>query len=355
MKLLKDNVKKAINFACKTQLEARGNMKSFEIPDAKKEALDLLDSAKIPNSILRERKGMKLEGNPAAIYIGDKPRLSTSSDATWVREDTVISVNLDGQSINVFRYNEETKGLDCIQAIELGYRSGGIDFCECKNEIAITDSSVNRAIVTFKLDEEGLILEETAKASERIGEDFIHGVTYSPDGRFLFVAKFRQHCALLTLDADTLKLISEKPTPWGRQDSYPKSFTFSENHKWMFISWASEAKFKAGAVSSYISIHKYSEESGEFSKAIYSTPEQQNHLESLTYREGGKIFAIDQNLSRAIQYQFDEEKISLSKPHEMFRTNPGWCAIHGIEISKGGKVAITDHVTDAVLLLKFKD
>jgi 6-phosphogluconolactonase (cycloisomerase 2 family) len=317
--------------------------------------LELTDTLLMPDSILRERLGdVSIKGNPPEVFIGEKPRLSTCSDVTWLDEKTLVASNLNGQSLHAFHFNEQQSSLEHKQTIRLNYRAGGIDYFEKERVIAVTNSSKNNNIELFSVDEDGTIQTQSFKQSKPLGTKFVHGVQFSPDGRFLFVAQLGENPSVVILNRESLEVISRIKSHAQRPTHYAKSFCFTQNEKWVFCSWASSAKPKSHTgASSFISIHAYDPASGEFSEARYLTPLSESHFEGITLLGTDTIIAVDQYGSRILQFDFDEQSVSLSSPLEIYKTTNGWSSIHGVEDSPNNKyLAITDHVLDAVHLFK---
>ena len=328
--------------------------KEFALTKGCKIQLNLMDTVLMPDSVLRQRSGdISLEENPSEVFIGEKPRFSTCSDVTWLDENIIVTSNLNGQSLHSFEFNELTCSLEHKQTIRLNFRAGGIDYLANERVIAVTNSTKKKNVALFRVDENGVIHNDSFKESKQVGEKFIHSVQFTPGGKFLFATQNARNPSIVTLNRESLEIISNFKNYPQRPKCLAKSLCFTADKRWMFCSWANKAKPELNDVESYISIHAYDSGRGTFSKALYASPVMKCHLEGISFLGDDVILAVDQYGSRILQFFFDAKTIALSSPLEIYKTNNGWSSLHGGETSPSNKyLAVTDHVLDAVHVFK---
>ena len=302
-----------------------------------------------PGSILRERKDDSTLIHKREFFIGDRPRVSTCSDVVWTRQNTLITCNLGGQAIHLFDYREGVEHLVHRQTIRSPYRLGGLALSPDGKWLAVTHSMPGFRVAIHAVGEDGSIEPNARRESAVLGKMFVHGVDFSPDGRFLFVTQFEVNSTIVTLDPLTLRIVRELPTPFvDPQPKFAKSACFTHDRRFMFIAYSARAQSSSRTTEALIAVHNYSVQDGVISAHQCLFDEGLGNVECLDMLPDGTILAVDQYESTVFTLSFDQAAMKLTRLNTVLSEKDGLRSPHGISVADHGAIAVTDHIDDVV-------
>ena len=313
------------------------------------DALRLVAIGETPDSVLRDRAGDATLVHKRPMFIGDRPRLSTCSDVVWIRSHTVVTCNLAGQALHVYDYRADACKLDHRQTVHTQFTLGGLALSPDEQWLAVTHSDPGFRVALHKISADGAVSSTPTRESPVLGRKFVHGVRFSPDGRYLVVAQFEISRNIVILDPHTLSVIRELPTPFASSDVlFAKSACFSLDARFVFVAYSRTASKAISSTSALIAVHAYSAVTGEFSDPISSFSKGLSNIESLDLLDGGTILAVDQYLNCVFAVSFNPDTMRLTSRRTVLDARNGLCSPHGISVAASGAVALTDHVSDSV-------
>jgi DNA-binding beta-propeller fold protein YncE len=119
---------------------------------------------------------------------------------------------------------------------------------------------------------DGTIASAAAVESPVLGRKFVHGVRFSPDGRYLVVTQFTPRSSIVVLDAHTLAIVREIPTAFVSPDvQLAKAVCFSLDGRFVIAAYSKAATLASSNARAVIAVHAYANDTGEFSPPLRST------------------------------------------------------------------------------------
>lgn len=315
--------------------------------DARLEAR-LLCTCATPDSVLRERSGDVLLQHRPSIKVGSRSRVSTCSDATWLDADTLVAVNLNGQSLDVYRLDRARRQLVPIQKIHSSQRLGGVDRAPDGKSIVVTHATPGNSVALYRVEGGPWLAERPFLESSSL-KSFVHSARFTPDGRFILVARFAAPASLLVLDAASLGIRGIADNPLAEPACYAKASCMAVEDDLLFVSWANNFQ-SAGNVRSvaYLSLHRFDALSGQLSQPLLVRRGGFENLESLDVF-GAYLVGVDQVTGAVQHFLHDAGAGRLSEPQVLVEPDAAWSSPHGVAISPTGReMAVTEHVNDSL-------
>lgn len=314
-----------------------------------------------PNSVLAENH----DDETRQLYVGSRKRPATCSGAAWFHGDYLVTGNLLGRSLHVYRFDRKSAELHLVQSIEDASTIQGIEILAASADgrlLAMTDQN-DRAVSLFRIDGETHQIASRPTVVLRYEEDRnLHGVCFSPCSRFLAVTTvddpglirlFRFSWRGRSLHVDAMPVFE---TSWS--PSRPKGIDFSPDGGTVVICFSLNAGNEPRSVNdSRLVMFRFDPVAGIRPRPIAtaSPRERITACDDVRFLPSGRhVILSEQTADRVSMIQWNPKRRRFGERVAVYHsTASGLTFPHGVSVSADGYYfAVTNYGDDSVAVFK---
>lgn len=297
------------------------------------------------------------------LHIGkDKKRYSTCSSVSWLSNDELIASHLCGESILVYKVNDEK--IDIIQTIEnlsgnpeldAVSSDGKLYAVSMYNHIYEKDKNNLARVFLYSIEDHTLVQKKVINDCNK--EYNCHGVRFSPDNNYLAYTTINRPGYISIYKK--IKENDEFEFSYSLKNMFyplkPKGIDFSPDGRFLGAVYSLRAGKEVEDIPSGIAIYKFNSKKGtiDFNPAYYSGSLDILIPENIAfYPSGSYIFISNQGNDSIVVYNFDSKsgKI-LDKECELSGIETLLSFPHGFSISPNGKyLAVANYGTNQITI-----
>ncbi len=307
-----------------------------------------------PDSILNRKNQW------AEQRIGKRDRYSTCSGVTWFHENYLAAVNLYGQKITIYEFNEQTKEFTLLQEITNKDRAHltwpeQITVSPDGKFLAVPGGGSHINIYAVNL-ENHLITPKPILVMP--APTLTHSVRFTLNGNYMAYASFHPKQAIcvykVSKNQNSIQLTKVFNKTNTHKNLYPKAINFTQDNKYIVLAWAPTppppGKKHIGPVESILESYKFNPD-GTIGEIISSVKRNHTVIEDITFLENDTAMVMtNQAEDSLLIYSFDPitGKID-NNPSSLKNPEAQLSFPHGIGISQNGKyLAVTSYGDDTV-------
>lgn len=305
-----------------------------------------------PNSILQNPTGY------VAGKVGSRTRYATCTGAAWFHGNYLATLNLYGQKLITYRFDEAHKKFYLMQEIKQAqpvqfYHPEALAVSPDGTLLALCDNHPGTSkIHIYAINPENHLIDPRALYSLLV-QAFVHNVRFTPDGNYLAYATFSNQMSICLhkIERDGTRIFLEhvhthiNTAPLLKA----KGINFTHDGNYAVIAYAlSIATSEQNPLQSLVAIHTFDATKGSLG-ALVSSVTGTFSFEDLTFLNDDRIIALpDQAGDQIILYPFDPTTGQIN-PHYALIKNPEarLSFPHGVAASPDGNYLVaTNYGTD---------
>lgn len=295
--------------------------------------------------------------------VAGRERYATCSGVAWLREDHLAVVNLYGQHLRIYKFDPgnwfRTPSLKLLHELKEGLAyPENLAISADGNQLAITHSMSHDHGVSRHTFISGSVVPSPDLEMISTGYGF-HGLTYSPDGKYLVYTNVDQQGYIEVISTETDAITYRRDNP--HEQLKLKDVVFTDDGKFLIIVLAPLVRLKGQKTGKGGSVLAYRFDSKQGIIEEEPIAQWQGESDLLNAVEGCSImkhnpsglhtiFAVNQASDSIMSFHFDVHKpeirlngniaINLSFPH-------------GVDVRKDGKyLAVANYGDDTVRIAR---
>ncbi len=304
-----------------------------------------------PDSILQNKQNYK------PLLFGKRWRYGTCTGVAWFHDTYLATVNLYGEKINTYTFDEETKTFSSVQQVQ-NQSNPHLNYPEQMN--VLPDGTV-LAICNVKKEPSTINFYPIDFPTHRINPiplltisacGLVHNLRFSPDGRYFLYTSFDDKESLciynVVRDSETIQLVHLNTYASGFTFLKTKAVNFTQDSKYIIRGYAlSLGESQKRPLESLVVVHKFNSDGsiGEF----VSSAKGNCALEDIALvQNDSAIIVTDQANDRLYQYPFNPITGQIGDGHSVQNTERHLSFPHGLGISQNGRyLAVTNYGNDS--------
>lgn len=298
-------------------------------------------------------------------YVGTRARFSTCTGVAWFSDSFhLISANLLDNSLQTYRFKPKQKKLVPRKKFDnsvtlIGWPEN-LSISKNGTLLAVSNSYTGKVTI-YRLDPKTSALSPSPIAQIYAGDHGLHGVRFSPDGRFL---------SYVTYDGlGKVRIFRISSTVSGNpafdlcctinctfEGLSPKGLDFSHDMKYMAICFSGKASSKSSDATGKLAIFNFDREKGIIHSSHIcevGTNEYLNTPEDVLFSSDDSCLLVsNQGNDTITAHQFDPETCSIRNSHIALKSPEAQLNFpHGISLSPDGKyLAVSNYGDDKICL-----
>lgn len=309
---------------------------------------ELICSVFTPNSILLEKEKYR------PLFIGGRSRYATCTGVAWFHGNYVASLNLYGEKIIIYRFDEESMQFTMQQEIR---NADGAQLSYPENLVASSDglwlavcNGHGSAVNFYAIDPQSHLIAHAPSVSLQ-PQGLTHNVRFTADSTYMATAGFDNKASICIYRILNRQGIIDPQLVYKKEDNLPykaKALHFTKDKRYMVIGYASTASSHvSGSPSGVLSVYSFNSDHGCLQELITTVPVDYG-MEDIAFTSDEKFFIVtSQSQDRLIVYPFDVvtgqigSNCSVLQNPEVQLSFP-----HGLSLSHDGKYLVVANYGD---------
>ena len=303
-----------------------------------------------PDSILQNKQAY------IPLCLGNRWRYGTCSGASWFHDNYLVTINIYGEKIITYKFDEQTTNFSIVQQIQNQSRA----YLQYPEQLSISPDGTLLAVCNtkgpsiihiFTIDLETHRINPIPLVTIP-ARGFIHNLRFSPDGRYFVHASFdKESLCIYKVVRDSNGITME------HLNNYESSFTslkakavhFTQDSNYIIRGYApslNEAKNRPPE--SLLVVHRFHLDGsvGEF----VSSAQGSFSLEDIALvQNDSAIIVTDQGNDLLYQYPFDSITGHIGAGYSVIQNTEGQLSFpHGLGVSQNGRyLVVTNYGNDS--------
>ncbi len=310
-----------------------------------------------PNSTLQQKANYK------PILLGKRMRYSTCTGAAWFHENHLAVLNRNGEELITYIFDEEKKEFTFLQ--KMSKQDGKLDHPE---QMAISSDGTLLAIGNtrrsciniYAIDLKNHLINPNPIVVLPT-HNFIHGIRFSYDNKYLAFASFDDNASLwiykVLNDSSNVKLKLVYKKASDSKLLKVKGVNFSQDNRYIVLTYtldvhsANKVLRQNKSLKSLLVAHTFNQD-GTVGKVISSVQVNAMPEDIGFINNNSAIVASDQYYDRLLIYPFNPKTGKIESNYTVIQNPEAKLSFpHGISISSNGKcLAVTNYGNDSVNL-----
>jgi 6-phosphogluconolactonase (cycloisomerase 2 family) len=292
-----------------------------------------------PDSILNDKHLFK------PLFVGKRQRYATCTGAAWFHNNYLAVLNLYGNKLIIYRFNEQKNEFTLLQEInnthgmQLRFPEH-LDVSPDGRLLAVANSKLP-SINLYSIDRINHLINPIPIFSQQ-AHGLIHNVRFTPDGKYLAYASFDTEKSLciyrITNKANTIYLRPIYIQANNEKLLKLKAINFTHNNHYAILAYAFAVNSTLdNPCESLLVIHRFNDSDGSLGDRICSVKGNFS-TEDITLADNDHAVVLsDQNDDLLVFYPFDPDTGYIDE-HYMLMKNPEaqLSFPHGVAVSPDG-------------------
>lgn len=308
--------------------------------------MKLINRIFTPNSILNNKE------NFVPINIGNRPRYATCTSVCWLDNNTLISLNLYGDKIVVYNFNEEKNEFTIIQQIENKdgaelSMSEHFSLSPCKKFLAVCGDVPKSCVNIYLIDK----VINPAPIYTIKDKSLIHNVRFNPNGKYLSYITFDNKESIKIFNIRHNNNEIEINNILIRENEYKsiraKAINFTKDGKFVVICYGTAAMDSKHSINSMI-VSYYFKEDGTIGGKISEIEGNISPEDIIFINDDNNILISDQANDKLINYKFNKINGEIGSIEEVIENPLASLSFpHGMSMSDDNKyLAVSNYGDD---------
>ncbi len=303
-----------------------------------------------PDSILQNKQNYK------PLLFGKRWRYGTCTGVAWFHDTYLATLNLYGEKINTYKFDEETKTFNSVQQVQ----NQSLDYPEQMNVspdgIVLVISNVKKepSIINFyTIDLQTHHINPTPFLTIP-ARGLVHNLRFSPDGRYFLYSSFDDEKSLciykVVRDSETIQLVHINTYASGFTLLKTKAVNFTQDSNYIVRGYALSLKeSQKRPLESLLVVHRFYSD-GSIGELVSSAKGNWALEDMVLAQNDSAIIISDQANDSLYQYSFNPITGQIGDGQPIAQTPEGQLSFpHGLGISQNGRyLAVTNYGNDSV-------
>ncbi len=305
-----------------------------------------------PDSILNRKK------HYPPVAVGNRARRATCTGVTWFHENYLAVLNLYGEKITTYQFDEEEKTFTLVQTIT---NKDGARLRHPEN-LAVSPDGTLLAVANaypyvsiYSIDTTTHLISPTPIFSVS-GRDLIHAARFSPDGTHLAYVSFDRNKSvciykiLNNANGFNLKLVYQQANTY---DARAKGIYFTQNGKYAVLTYArTVGNATRFGFKNYLVVQRFNQLQGTLGEIVCRVTGNFSTEDVALSHNNDAIILSDQGHDALYIYPFDSETGQIENSYTIIQSPEAQLSFpHGIGISSNGNyLAVANYGDDKFTL-----
>ena len=300
-----------------------------------------------PDSILNRKQQY------IAAPVGPRMRHATCTGAAWFHEKYLATLNVYGEHIITYRFDEEKKEFTFLQKIT---NKHGAQLKHPENLAASPDGRLlavvnpgSRLLSIYAIDVDTHLINPIPIFSLPC-RGFVHGVRFSPDGNYLAYVSFDHHESICVYkvvnnpDNFNLESVCKRANDSGLKT---KSINFTQDGRYAILVCTHCCGDKCSGFKNVLIVHRFDQLLGTVGEIVCTVPGEFFTEDSALSLNNDTIILSDQGHDALIIYPFDPETGQVDDNYTSIQNPEAQLSFpHSMGISPDGKYLIVTNYGD---------
>ena len=303
-----------------------------------------------PDSILQNKEEYK------PLCFCDRWRYGTCTGAVWFHDTYLATVNLYGEKINTYRFNEETKTFDSVEQVQ--NQSGAhLNYPEQINVspdgtvLVVCDTKEANSINFYAIDLQTHRINPNPMLTIP-ASGLVHNLRFSPDGRYFLYSSFDDNKSLciyrVVRDSETIQLVHLNTYASDVTFLKTKAVNFTQDGTYIIRGYAlSLCATQTRPLESLLLVHKFNSD-GSIGELVSSAKDTWALEDIVLAQNDSAIIITDQARDRLYTYSFNPVTGQIGEGQPIAQTEGQLTFPHGLGISQNGRyLVVTNYGNDS--------
>lgn len=288
------------------------------------------------------------------VGVGARMRHATCTAAAWFHNNYLVSLNLYGEKMVVYYFDEKTKQFSIVQEINnaqgamlrhpehLSVHPSGTLLAVCN----ATNPSVN----IYAIDQETHVINPVPLCSVS-GNDLIHNTRFTPDGNYMAYASFDARKSLcmykIVRDQNDVRLEQTYQRANDLKLVRAKAIQFTQNNTYAIVAYALPISLTMHSPFKNILVSYKRNANGSLGRAVSHVHGTFSTEDVVLFDNDHSVVVTDQGNDMLIAYPFDPNTGKFSKNYTVIENPEAQLSFpHGMSLSPDGNYLVVCNYGD---------
>ena len=311
-----------------------------------------LRSVYTPGSILNQKKYYE------PCTVGNRTRRASCTGVAWFHEKYLAALNLYGEKITTYQFDEEEKTFTLVQTIA---NKDGAQLKHPENLVASPDgkllavvNSASNRLSIYTIDTDTHIINPIPIFSLPC-RGFIHGARFSPDGNYLAYVSFDKRESICVYrvvnnpDSFNLEPVCKRA---NNVELQTKSINFTQDGRYAILARTYCCGEKYCLFKNVLMVYRFNQQQGTVGEIVCTVPGEFFTEDIALSFNNDAIILSDQGHDALLIYPFDPETGQVDNNYTTIQSPEAQLSFpHGMSISSNGNyLAVANYGDDKFTL-----